>query len=545
MDSQRPTLPTTVIKGRTVRAVYIEPECADYVGNLLEEALPPILTDDQASSRLSYYPQYHKLHRKAEDHVRYLLIQNGLKFFACLDIHIDLYRRFSNLIRVGYAGRNPFAIGFWGGLRSKLNSFDQYSDQYEDQPDRLPSTAAGFNIVGPSGSGKSFSVERTLSLFPQVIHHNSYREHTFTHSQLVWLKLDCPFDGNIRGLCIQFFRTVDSILGTTYATDYVRDRRIQDELLSDMRAVAATHFLGVLVIDEIQRLSLAKSGGADKMLNFFVQLINELGVPVVLIGNYKAIAVLSGDFSQMRRGTGQGDMIWDLLEKDDQWQLFVESLWRYQYTRKVCKRDDKAVRSSKDLTTLSDVLYEETQGITDFAVKVFMFAQERAIDSGKELITGSVIRSVAADKIRIPRSVIQAIKANDVRALERYEDLYTAVFKNYLHERSREHLLDDGMDQPADSPSPPAPPLQRSDTQTPDNRVGSHEKKLSERGSSVGHQAKQEKHKARNSSKKSASTKGKLQGIIKSLGKGHGTEAYAALKAAGLIKGSDGFLKEE
>lgn len=546
MNSQRPALPTTVIRGRRVKAVYIKPECADYEGNPLEEALPPILTDDQASSRLSYYPQYHKSQRKAKDHIRYLLIQNGLKFFACLDIHIDLYRRFSNLIRVGYAGRNPFAISFWGNLRSKLNSFDQYSDQYEDQPDRLPSTAAGFNIVGPSGSGKSFSVERTLSLFPQVIDHNSYREHTFTHSQLVWLKLDCPFDGNIRGLCIQFFRAVDSILGTTYATDYVRDRRIQDELLSDMRAVAATHFLGVLVIDEIQRLSLAKSGGADRMLNFFVQLINELGVPVVLIGNYKSIAVLSGDFSQMRRGTGQGDMIWDLLKKDDQWQLFVESLWRYQYTRKTCKPDDKAFRSSKDSTTLSDVLYEETQGITDFAVKVFMFAQERAIDSNKEIVSANIIRSVAADKIRIPRSVIHALKANDVRALERYEDLYTAAFKNYLYERSREADESNGtIGQPTDLSASPPQPSQQSDAPTTNSGINSPEEKKSEKHFSGRHHARKREDKANSSTKKPAPTKGKLLEVIKPLGKGQDIEVYAALKATGMIKSSDGFLKEE
>lgn len=49
-----------------------------------------------------------------------------------------------------------------------------------------------------------------------------------------------------------------------------------------MALVAANHHLGVLVIDEIQRLNLAKSGGAEKMLNFFTQLVNSVGVPVVI-----------------------------------------------------------------------------------------------------------------------------------------------------------------------------------------------------------------------------------------------------------------------
>lgn len=433
----------TVIRGRVVHAVYRTPECPDHKGNPLLEALPPILTDEQAMIRLAYYPKYEEAQRKSPAHVRYLLIQNGLKFFAPLDTHIDLQRRFSNLIRIGYAGRNPMEVGFWSNLSTRLDYFDQYGDQYCQQPDRLPSTAAGFSIIGPSGVGKSFSVERVLYLTPQVIYHNHYGERHFTHAQLVWLKLDCPFDGNPRGLCFQFFKAVDSILGTNYYKHYAKGRPLQDELLSHMATVAANHFLGVLVIDEIQRLSTAKSGGAALMLNFFVQLINTIGVPVVLVGNYKALSILSGDFSQMRRGTGQGDLIWDLMAKDEQWELFVESLWRFQYTKKKNLWSDKANRSLKDSPSLGDVLYEETQGITDFAVKVYMFAQERAIDSGREVVTAAVIRSAARDKLRIPRAVIEALKTKETRILEHYEDLYYKFFKSDLHQQSSTGLLTD------------------------------------------------------------------------------------------------------
>ena len=55
-----------------------------------------------------------------------------------------------------------------------------------------------------------------------------------------------------------------------------------------MCRVGWIHCLGLLVIDEIQHLNQAKSGGAEKMLNFFLQLMNTLGLPVVLIGTYGA-----------------------------------------------------------------------------------------------------------------------------------------------------------------------------------------------------------------------------------------------------------------
>jgi hypothetical protein len=418
-QQQRPTL---INKGDAVRAVYLESEIIDYANNPLIESLPPIRTVEQAMAGLAHYPKYSEAQCEYPDHIRYQLIQNGMKFFAPLDVHIDLERRFACLLRIGYAGRNPLEKSFWDAVESRTDSFDQYGDQCALGQDDSSWTATGFNIVGMSGVGKSRSVRRILNLYPQVIHHSNYRDRDFTHSQLVWLKLDCPFDGNPKGLCIDFFNAVDSLLGTNYRRNYAGTRRMQDELLSDMALVAANHFLGVLVIDEIQRLSLAKSGGAEKMLNFFVHLINTIGVPVVLVGTYKALPILSGDFSQMRRGTGQGDLVWDRMARDEQWQLFVESLWRFQYTRKKC--------TLKDTPALSDVLYDETQGITDLAVKVYMFAQERAIDSGKEMVSGAIIRSVAKDKLRIPKVVLDALRLGDKRALAMFEDVYPTILEN-------------------------------------------------------------------------------------------------------------------
>jgi hypothetical protein len=47
-------------------------------------------------------------------------------------------------------------------------------------------------------------------------------------------------------------------------------------------------------------------------------------------------------------------------------------------------------------------------GITDLAVKAYMLVQERAIESGKELIIASIIRSVCKDKFKIIRPALDA-----------------------------------------------------------------------------------------------------------------------------------------
>lgn len=72
----------------------------------------------------------------------------------------------------------------------------------------------------------------------------------------------------------------------------MRTRATTDAMMTVMNQVARNCALGILVIDEIQHLSLARSGGSEKMLNFFVNLINNVGVPVILVGTPKAVKVL-------------------------------------------------------------------------------------------------------------------------------------------------------------------------------------------------------------------------------------------------------------
>jgi hypothetical protein len=335
------------------------------------------------------------------------------------------------MIRAGYQMRNPVERNFWRNLDENCKNLSLSTAVV---PNTAHSTPLGFTIIGFPGVGKSTSVEAVLSLYPQVIYHHRYRDRELNVAQLVWLKLECPHDGSVKGLCLNFFQTVDDLLGTNYTRNYAGSRRTTDELLPHMARLAALHGLGVLVIDEINRLSGAKSGGASKMLNFFVQLTNSIGVPVVLVGTFKAKCVLSGEFHQIRRGTGQGDLVWDRMEKgewvDDNkdaaiaesqkpgvWQLLLESLWTYQYVKVPCPLTKE----------LSDVLYEETQGITDFACKVYMLAQVRAIVTARtpqdEVITPDIIRSVARDSLRQAQPVLSALRRGDTEYLSAVPDI--------------------------------------------------------------------------------------------------------------------------
>lgn len=188
------------------------PECS---GNPFIEALPPILNAEEAAERLAFYPPYHPQERKLESHYRIHMVQRLFQIFQPLPVHLDLESRISRLLRQGYLARNPLKPQFLQHLKKSDEIIKGINGVLETN-ELFRTTASGFSIVGVSGMGKSTAVNQILRMYPQVIIHSRYKETKFSVYQLVWLKLDCPFDGSIKGLCIEFFNKVDNLLGTDY-----------------------------------------------------------------------------------------------------------------------------------------------------------------------------------------------------------------------------------------------------------------------------------------------------------------------------------------
>jgi len=403
------TIYTSGLRGRHETANYHDTGIKRHQHNPLIEALPRIPEVTEVMRQLRKLPAYDPAERTLPNENRLQLIQTLRDVYIPLPMTMDLCQRISAMIRNGYVSKNPLAHGFWPNLEAKIEaSVTEAANNRSAQ-----TNAPGMSIFGIPGAGKTSTVENILSLYPQVIMHSSYAGQAMPLTQIVYLKLDCPHDASTKGLCLSFLQAVDEIVGTNNAERYSSRRCTVYGLLQTMIRVAAFNNLGLLVIDEIQQLKQAKSGGKRLMLNFFCHLMNSIALPVVLIGTYEAQAVLSDEFRQIRRNCGNGDFVWDRMQNDDTWKYFVECLWPYQYTKRI----------SPCTLELQHALYDTSQGVTDFCVKLYMAAQARAILSGLEEIRPEVIRSVFHDSFRSAHAAMRALKMQDASALYQFNDL--------------------------------------------------------------------------------------------------------------------------
>ncbi|WP_417898322.1 ATP-binding protein [Bacillus haimaensis] len=395
-----------------VAAIYSDQIVQDYESNPLIEALPPIFTEDDVMEHLSVIPSYDEKERSLNANYRFHCVQRLFQYFQPFEKHLDLEQRISRAIRQGYLHRNPMKREEVMRVHESYKAIKEgkFLKTYQTEAKR---TAAGFTIIGLSGIGKSTAIERVLSFYPQLIKHQEYKGKPFQFTQISWLKLDCPFDGSLKGLCMSFFSELDRLLGSNYLNKFGAQKNTLDLMMQRMNHLASRHGIGLLIIDEIQHFSLSKSGGSEKMLNFFVTLVNTIGIPVLMVGTNKAISILQSEFRQARRGSGQGDMVWSQMPKDESWDLFVEGMWEYQWT----------AHYTELTSEFNDLLYEESQGILDIAVKLFMLSQVRAIATGDERITKQIMKQVAKDSLRLVKPMLDALRSGIPSEIAKYEDI--------------------------------------------------------------------------------------------------------------------------
>ena len=400
-------------------AIYHEAILPEHRGNPLIEALPPKVEDDELVIKLSNYPErlVEETTLEAIERLDYLTRLKTLR--QPLPLYFDVFRAIEMAIKEGYSAKNP--------LSPTTMNYLHYSS--ENRPNVEPRTGffkpkgSGITIIGESGVGKTCMLEQVLNCFPDVIEHRYYQNKVLAIPQVVWIKVDCPDDSSVKGLCHRILEQIDQKLGQPPTKPAGTIALLLQQIESKMKS----NFLGILVIDEMQNLNLAKAGGADRLLGFLHNLVNNLGIPILFCANPPFDELLSKSFKSARRAESSGYFDVELMKNDDEWELFVDELWCLQWTN-----------VETPLTpSLNNKLYSLSAGNMDLAVRIYYSAQKAIIGSSDERITEEVLDLGASIAIRATKQLTEEMrKKNAISILKRNRKEGNAELNNHRSEDS-------------------------------------------------------------------------------------------------------------
>lgn len=392
---------------QVVDAIYRPAMLPHQLGNPLIEALPPHPDVNDLLVSFGRSPPILKLERNLPRSVRIQSVSLLNNYLEPLPKHFAVHEKLCLVLRGGYNHRNPLDRA----SRKVLNEF--YADAMNgiirpiSQP--IPSAAPAFSLFGMSGLGKSSTIEQTLSFFPQVLRH---RQHGFI--QIVWLKLDCPVHGNLKDLLLEILGAIDELIGTRYRPEKRRDRTIP-ELIVDVARIAARHYLGLLVIDEVQNLIDAPGISRADLLKFFVTMGNVAKIPFAFIGTPRALKLFQTLFHSARRAENFGSLIWLTMPHDPIYDHFTKKLFRYQWTRTPTEWTEE----------ISQCLHDSTHGVEALTVRLYQLTQIAAIRSGDaETMSPSLFREIAASEFNLLQPMLDALRSGKVDSGHLFEDLF-------------------------------------------------------------------------------------------------------------------------
>lgn len=335
---------------------------------------------------------------------------------------VELFGRIDELIRYGYKSRNPAERGHHASIvNAAANAKDAAQAWCPEKP--VFGSASGIALFGDPGMGKSRTVRHILASYPRAIAHDG----PATVLQVPCVMVECPSaSGSRKSICMDIISALGESVGKGagapdgYAKLYCKPRTVVDDLLASVQSLVAVHAVGLIVVDEIQHLLRSKEG-VGPIMNFLVRLVNVVGIPVLIMGTQSAAKTCGRSFRSARRMAGMP--LWSRLERGIEWDRFLDTVWKYQWT--------KVPTPLPADSHLREAMYDESQGILDVVVKLYMRVQHRAmLHGGDEAIDAELVRQVAADEFKVIAPMISAMRSGEAALIAAFDDL--EPFRNHV-----------------------------------------------------------------------------------------------------------------
>lgn len=413
-----------------VTAIYKEQRIKRYQDNPLIAALPPSRNDEAVMESLTLKPDFSPEQRQWENHERFNQLLGLTNFMVPMEYHVKLARILDSLIREGYVGRRPNSKEHIS-IYQEIYRLQMAGETFRQKASTITPQLSN-SLVGLSGMGKTTTLKRYLAQVPQVIFHPQLNFY-----QIPWLHVEMASDGkSIKGMAAGILQKMDSLLPDChYYRDYYGTGTVgADTLMRSVARIMNSHLVGLLAVDEVQNLSNSQKG-QQTVLAELVSACNELKVPILFIGTYKAEKVLGLDFRQARRALSYCLGNWNALGRLDEdglpgeWVDFMTLLWEFQWTRNVVPITEEML----------DLFYECTQGVIDLAIKLYVASQARAMVDGSETLTLDLVAKVYAEDMKLIHPMVDALNRNDMVALDKFEDIKSIKLGNILDDMARRY----------------------------------------------------------------------------------------------------------
>lgn len=391
-------------------AMYSGTGVERFDGNPFIEALPPLERAKKSFlTNLAHYPTppSSKLRRAGE-------VVRTMELSMLGDI-IHPYPEYQNaglalatILRESYVARNPLSVID----TQRRHALAAQGKDGLPFPSNWKSSAKGHFIMAISGMGKTTFARAFLLRYPQVIKHERYKGRSLQCHQVVYLVLRVPHDATLKTLCLQFFAEIDKLLATEYFRRAIGLRQVAP-MVQLMHEVATAVSLGFLVVDEAQNLRNARSGNASFVLNLFSEVIERLGISLLVLATPAVQSVIEDSVRNARKLVSYGHTVFLPMKKDDLlWHDFCDTYWQYSFVKR------KGVLTKE----IRDAWHRVSAGNTAFAALAFLLAQRNEIGM-REVVDVSSFERTATTDLAFLQPAISALHKGTPEALRAFDDL--------------------------------------------------------------------------------------------------------------------------